>query len=59
MSARLDPNGLVFDHAINMTTGEMACDPQRTIPVDVAIALDEDIDEDAQLARLIPHLNRL
>jgi hypothetical protein len=59
MTARLDPSGLVFDHAINMNTGRMACDPQCTAPVAVAIALDEDIDEDAQLAKLVPHFNRL
>lgn len=63
MSAHLSPDGMVFDHAINMNTGRMAFDrapePQRTAPVDVVIALDENIDEDAQLAQLVLHLNRL
>jgi hypothetical protein len=61
MSARLDPSGLVFDHAINMNTGRMAFDRAPPAPAreDKRLAVDIALDDEAILAELIPHLNRL
>lgn len=66
MSVRLGKSGLVFDHAINPITGEMACDrssAKRDRPTNkrrVRIAVDVAAPGPReQLAKLIPHLNRL
>jgi len=68
MSVRPSKSGLVFDHAINSVTGDMACDrapprlaAKRGRPADKRVAVDVAFDEpqSAEILKLIPNLNRL